>query len=65
MNLTIESLNLGAALIWSAIWFIFVLIIGNKPFWWGLTSAISFFIWYVIINIILSLICSNGGYCFP
>jgi hypothetical protein len=61
MDLTVESLNLGAALIWSSIWIIFMLVLGNKPFWWAITSGISFFVWYVIISVILSLICSNGG----
>jgi hypothetical protein len=65
MDLTVESLNLEAALIWSAIWIIFMLVLGNKLFWWAITSGISFFVWYVIISVILSLICSNGGYCFP
>ena len=64
MDLTIKSLNLGAATIWAAIWIVFMLVIGNKPFWWAIMSGVSFFIWYIIISVILSLICSNGGYCF-
>jgi len=65
MDLTIKSLNLGAALIWSTIWIIFILVIGKRPFWWTISSGISFFVWYLIVSVILSLICNNGGYCFP
>ena len=64
VDFNFENLNVGPALAWSSVWIIIVLVLGNKPFWYGITSGIAFFVWYIIISFILVVICDSGGYCF-
>ncbi len=64
MKFNIKDLNLGYAFGWALIWMIVLLFIARRSLFSTITSGIAFFIWYVIFDIILKLICEDGGKCF-
>tara|TARA_R110002072_G_scaffold227133_1_gene384035 strand:+ start:172 stop:378 length:207 start_codon:yes stop_codon:yes gene_type:complete len=64
MKFNIKDLNLGYAFGWALIWMIVLLFLARCPFYKAVASGIAFFVWYVIFNVILKLICEDGRKCF-
>jgi hypothetical protein len=59
----IKDLELKQGLIFSLIWVMIELILGNSSFWDALMSGIRFMILWVLVSIILILLCNNYNWC--
>jgi hypothetical protein len=59
----IKDLELKQGLIFSLIWVMIELILGNSSFWDALISGIRFMIFWVLVSIILILLCNNYNWC--
>lgn len=64
MKFNIKDLNLGYAFGSSLIWIVVLLFLARRPFYKAIASGLAFFVWYVIFDIILKVICQDGGKCF-